>query len=144
MEAFSQRSVRGAEKPIDERGYKMLIENFTIGSRCDKCGSEKLRLEYQIRNRNTHFISRDFFCVECGHISQLKEYLDDPDCQYRYYVSYSQRHNISDSYEQFTDKVTQYLKNQVVGTALKDEKDTVCKCWGGYIDEQEIIQFLRW
>ena len=117
---------------------------MNISANCGRCGSEGLRLEYHICNRNTHFVYRDFICSKCGYYSQLKEYVDSPQYQHEYYIWYSQTHSINDSYEQFTGKIISLIEARVIETVLKDEKGKQLKTWKGYVEWQEVYQFLHW
>lgn len=139
MAESSQRSARSAVRQIDKRGVVM-----DIRIDCVKCGSKQLRLEYRIINRNTQSKYWDFVCCDCGYPSQLKEYFENPSYLYEYYASYNQIRNISDSFEQFTSKVLNYILSQVKETTLKDENGNQLNCWKGYVDSKVIHQFLRW
>lgn len=116
---------------------------LNIPANCDRCGSGRLRMEYQIINRNTHSIYNDLVCFDCGFHSQLKVFFDKPNYQYEYYNSYKQTHNIDYSFEQFTNKIINHIKARVVETVLKDEGSDQLGKWTGYV-EQEVYQFLRW
>ena len=106
---------------------------MNISVNCDKCGAEKLRLEYCIVNRITRYKYGELVCFECGYPSQLQDYFYDPKCRYEYYNSYVQTHNIEDSYEQFTNKTMSYITERIVETVLKYEKNKPIKVWPGYV-----------
>ncbi|MCM1233759.1 MAG: hypothetical protein NC489_26910 [Ruminococcus flavefaciens] len=117
---------------------------MNIMSNCMKCGSEKLRAEYHIANRNTHYVYRHLVCVECGAPSQLENLFDCEEDRQEYYISYHKGFDMDVSFEQFAGKIINYIKGKITETILKDERENLIKGWRGYVSLEELYSFLKW